>query len=385
VELNSVLGKVNGLLAKAEHETTPPEEAQACREAADRLMLKYAIEEAHLDEARPAAERMKPEKMSFPVGEYGDTIGHIAGLMGTLAQHCRCMIKHYTSSQREADGSYVYYSTVYGYASDLRYFEILWTSIRLHMISTLVPGINSKESDEDNAYRLHEAGYNWLEIAGLYGWKKQTYSERIWLEHERGQISDDLYAKWSADKAEIWYNEKLDEYRTNWQLGSKIKRAYHNACKAKGEKPHSISANGSTTYRKSAARGYHSMIHQRLARMRRDRSAMAGSSLVLRSDALRDYFREENPSGYAKCPRCGLWSSNVYECEFCGQFIKDRPEACKACAASKTGHCRAHPKGSSYKDIPVDYRAYAAGAEHAKSADLNVGERVSAPPTKEIS
>jgi hypothetical protein len=383
VELSSVLKKVNALIAKAEHEATPPEEAQACRETADRLMTKYAIEEAELDAARPAAERMKPDKMSFPVGEYTDIVGHVAGLMTTIARHCRCLVKHYTSSQREAD-SYVYYSTIYGYSSDLKFFEILWTSVRLHMLGVLVPGIRKDETEEENAYRLHEAGYNWLEIAGLYGWRKVNYSDRIHREHERGFISDELHEKWQLSKAEIWYSEAEDAYKTNWQLGSKVKRAYHNACKAKGEKPHSISANGSKTYRKSAARGYHAMIEQRLRQMRREHTG-TGTALVLRSDELRDYFREENPSGYARCPRCGKMSANIYECEFCGQFIKDRPSECEACKAAKSGHCRAHPKGSSYRTMPVDYHAYSAGSEHAKSADLNVGARVDAPTPKSIS
>jgi hypothetical protein len=78
-------------------------------------------------------------------------------------------------------------------------------------------------------------------------------------------------------------------------------------------------------------------------------------------------------------------SANIYTCEFCGQFIKDRPEPCKACAASKSGHCRAHPKGASYKDMPFDNRAYTVGSEHAKSADLTVGEKVSGSAPKSIS
>ncbi len=384
MELNKVLGRINKLMALAEHESTPPAEAQSAREQADRLMLSYAVEEAQLDEARPAAERMKPEFITVEVGEYGELIGHIAGLMNTIAGHCRCIVKHYTHSAVNEDGKYVYYSKVYGYASDLRYFEILWTTVRLHAVSALVPGISRSESDEDNAYRLHEAGYNWLDIAGFYGWKKVTYEHRIWREHERGLISDELYEKYQNGKAEIWYNENTDEYRTNWQLGSKVKRAYHNACKARGEQPKKITAGGATTYRKSAARGYSSMIQQRLRRMRAE-STGTGSALVLRSDALRDYFREDNQREFTRCPACEKLSRDPYKCEFCGQFIADPPEACKACAASKSGHCRAHPKGSSYRDMPFNGQAYAAGSERARSADLMVGDRVGSPVAKPIS
>jgi hypothetical protein len=383
VELNKVLSRVNKLIALAEHEGTSPPEAALAREQADKLMLDYAIEEAQLDAARPAAERMKPDSMDFPVGEYGEIIGHIAGLMSTIARHCRCMIKHYTHATTDENGRYVYFSRVYGYTSDLRYFEILWTSVRLHALGVLAPGISPTESVDENAYRLHNAGFNWLDIAGMYGWRKVGTSGRVRREHERGLISDELYEKYQCGKAEIWYSEKEDEYRSNWQLGSGIKRAYHREIKKRGEKPTKISAGGATTYRKSAARGYHSMIQQRLARMRADTTGV-GNSLVLRSDALRDYFREENKSAFTRCPACQKLSTDPYKCEFCGQFIKDKPEPCKACAASKSGHCRSHPKGSAYKDIPFDRRGYSAGAEHAKSADLNAGERVSSPAARPL-
>jgi hypothetical protein len=383
MELNSVLRRVNKLIALAEHESTPPAEAASARANADKLMLDYAIQDAQLDAARPAEERMKPDSMDFPVGEYGEIIGHIAGLMSTIARHCRCMVKHYTHNVVDEDGKLVYFSRIYGYTSDLRYFEILWTNVRLHALGVLAPGINPSETEDQNAYRLHAAGFNWLEIASMYGWAKQTYEYRIQREHDRGAISDELYDKYRDGKAEIWYSEKEDAYRTNWQLGSGIKRAYHREIAKRGEKPTKISAGGATTYRKSAARGYHSMIQQRLARMRADTTGV-GTGLVLRSDALRDYFREENNSQFTRCPACQKLSTDPYKCEFCGQFIKDPPQECPRCKVNPSGHCRDHPKGSAYRDMPYDSRGYAAGAEHAKSADLGAGDRVGSPAARPL-
>lgn len=385
MELNKVLQRVNKLIALAEHEATGAAEAAAAREQADALMLKYAIEEAQLDAARPAAERMKPDSMDFPVGEYGEIIGHVAGLMSTIAKHCRCMIKHYTHSALDEQGKLIYFSRIYGYTSDLRYFEILWTSVRLHALAVLAPGINPAKSVDENAYDLHNAGFNWLDIAGMYGWKKvdKFSSGRVRREHERGMISDELYDKYEAGKAEVWYNEALDQYKSNWQLGSGVKRNYHREVAKRGEQPTKLTAGGAATYRKSAARGYHSMIQQRLVRMRADTSG-SGTGLVLRSDALRDYFREENSSQFTRCPRCEKLSTDPYKCEFCGQFIKDPPEPCAACAKAASGHCRQHPKGSAYRDMPFDHRGYAAGAERAKSADLMAGDRVGSPAARPI-
>jgi hypothetical protein len=127
------------------------------------------------------------------------------------------------------------------------------------------------------------------------------------------------------------------------------------------------------------------MIQQRLYRMRKDATGSGGSALVLRSDALRDYFREDNAHSYKRCPACQKLSSNPYECEFCGQFIQDPPEACEECAKAKSGHCRKHPKGSSYRNMPFDGNAYQVGAEHAKSADLMAGDRVGGSATRGIS
>jgi hypothetical protein len=384
MELSKVLSRVNKLIALAEHEGTPPNEAAAAREQADRMMLDYAIEEAQLDAARPAAERMKPDHIDVPVGEYGEIIGHIAGLMNVIAQHCRCLVKHYTYTTLNEQGNYTYFSRVYGYTSDLKYFEILWTSVRLHALGVLAPSIDLSKSVDENAYRLHNAGFNWLDIAGMYGWRKVVNPGIVRREYEREIISEETYDKWLNNKAEIWYSAKEDEYRTNWQLGSGIKRAYHREVAKRGEKPTQLTAGGATTYRKSAARGYSSMIQQRLRRMRAEATGSGGSALVLRSDAVRDYFREENPSAYARCPRCQKLSSDPYTCEFCGQFIKDPPKACEACAKAKSGHCRAHPKGNSYRDMPFDHNGYAAGAEHARSADLMAGDRVSAPANRQI-
>jgi uncharacterized protein DUF2786 len=369
VELNKVLSKVNGLIAKAEHSETPAEEAQACREAADRLMLKYAIDEATAEAARPAAQRSKPDKVTVVVGPYNEVIGQLAGLMSTIARHCRCQVRHYTSSGRDENDQYVYHSTVYGFQSDLRYFEILWTTVRLHMLGILRPAVNRNESVEANAYRLHEAGYNWLEIAQMYGWSKVTYG--AWRLHTDGLISDEMLEKYNAKKAEIWRNKETGEYKTNWQIGSYFKRAYYNACKAKHEEPKRISAGGAVTYRKSAARGYHAMIEQRLRQMRRSQTGV-GTSLDLRRNDLDEFYREDNNDLFTRCPHCGKLSTDPFTCEFCGGFIKDPPKEDKR-------------RRASYKDMPFNGTAYAAGAEHARSADLMAGDRMGSSAAKSLS
>src|SRR5262245_6156970 len=55
-----ILDRVRKLLAKAEHPSTPPAEAEAMSAKAAELMARHAIDEALLDEAR--SDRSTPER-----------------------------------------------------------------------------------------------------------------------------------------------------------------------------------------------------------------------------------------------------------------------------------------------------------------------------------
>jgi hypothetical protein len=204
---------------------------------------------------------------------------------------------------------------------------------------------------------------HWLEIAGLYGWKKRTHG--IHKEHERGQIPDDMYEKWQASKAEIWYSEKEDEYRTNWQLGSKVKRAYHNEVKARGEQPTRISAGGTKTFRQSAAQGYLNRIKSRLSGAARTRKAGTEVMLTGRLEDLEDFYRESNANLYTRCPACGKLSDNPYTCDRCGAKIADEPK-------TKPNNGR---RRSVWHDTPFNEQAYYRGVSHANNADISGGAR----------
>ena len=70
MELNAVLGKVRALIARAEHPATPAAEAATARKMADRLMLKYAIDEATAEAARPADSiKATPDDLEFACRE----------------------------------------------------------------------------------------------------------------------------------------------------------------------------------------------------------------------------------------------------------------------------------------------------------------------------
>ncbi|WP_309064914.1 DUF2786 domain-containing protein [Microbacterium sp.] len=112
------------LLAKAE--STTPEEAEALTEHAERLMVKYGIEQARLDERRARLgreqEEIKTERMLFS-GAYARDIRElgagIAAALGTL----RALYG------RHSDGESVLY--LVGHASDVAQARLLTTSLQV--------------------------------------------------------------------------------------------------------------------------------------------------------------------------------------------------------------------------------------------------------------
>jgi len=325
INLDSVLSKVRGLIAKAEHESTPPHEAELARQMADALMLKYTIKEIG---EQPAAQRAKPMILTIQIGPESDVQGYFAGLLRDIAKHCRCRSRLYTSW---TDGCWN--AKVYGFEPDVRYFEMLYTTVRLHMLGILLPKVDPSESLEENAYRLHSSGYNWLQIAEMYGWRKYDY--------RRPYLSGEL----PPNGLKVPYWHKDEGWQPATQVGSRIKRAYHRAVKERGENGQIIAANGTTSYRKSAADGYTGMIRRRLYEMAKSRES--GNELILRSliDDIDKLFKEDNPDLFVE--------------------VKEEPSNAKK---TKTRLPR-------YKPLNLNMDAYRRGADHARTADLDAHHR----------
>ena len=328
MDMNSVLAKVRALVAKAEHPNTDPAEAAIYREKADALMLKYAIDEIAADASRPVSDRVKPGITKIAVGSPGYLLCYISVMAEDVSKHCRCRIKHYAEWNRQEQQ---YYAKIYGFESDLRYFEMLFTTLRLHMLGVLMPKVESDRSLEDNCYYLHNAGYNWLQIAELYGWEKMR--------------------QYQYPEIKIPYRHKdSGEVQPSTQVGSHFKRAYFRSIKVRGEQPTTIPASGSEAFRRSAAEGYTNRIWQRLQKVASGRDT--GAALVLRSrmDDLEALFRQDNP-----------------------KLFEEREPApeCEACKAAKSGHCRQHPKLRKYTPPPFSAAGYDAGVAHANTASLD--------------
>jgi hypothetical protein len=236
------------------------------------------------------------------------------------------------------DNKAMYYAKVYGFEGEARYFEMLYTTQRLHMMRMLMPRFDPAMSFEDNCYHLHNAGYNWMQMAAMQGWKK--------FPNQTG-VPGHLIR---------YYNQKLGQEDTAGKIGGGIyKKAYHAACKARGEVPVKIAAGSTDHYRKSAATAYTTRLRQRLAMIRnsREQSSKAGE-LILAStmDDLDALFREDNPDLFKETPV----NNNV---------------KVKA------------PRVKMPKYKPAHEGAWEVGTRYANAADLGTG--VGGRPAKELS
>ena len=349
--LDRILERVRKLIEMAEApiaEGASPEERahtiqeqRMARQRADALMFQYKIQEATARAAAPPDMRTPPDKLDIEIGGWGtedehELLGYFAMLSQSCAKHTGCLIRNYTKwSNRSA------YSTVYGFESDRAYFNILYTTVRLHMVDLLIAKVDPNLSLEENCYRLHNAGYNWLDMGSLYGWHKYQYNgaETVGVQ-------------------EPYKNEHTGEIWTKFQVGGKFKRAYYAACKAHGVTPQRISAGGTAAYRRSAAEGYTSMINRRLREMRGER-VTTGADLVLKGGEqdLQAYFEKENPDLFIKAPA---------------------PAPGTQVTKKKVG------RAPRIKTLSFDSRAYGIGQDHARSADLGGTRTGSGEKQREI-
>lgn len=320
MELDAVLSKVRGLINKAESleqagDTNSMNEASACRAAADKMMLKHAIDQQTLRDSQPVAERVKPGKITIdicPVGSPYESL--LVTLVGVICEHTRTSAVFLRCSLKD-EGIIAYYQVqgrqasadVYGFEGDLRYFELLFTILHLHLSRGIDPKINDSLSDEENAYNLHLAGLNWGEIAKMY--------------LPRGH-------QWGWDGHKVLPPEVYP--------GQYWKKCYARYCKRTGAKsvslPPKFTESARFVYRMNFGRSYAATMRQRFWRARNERPQ--GAELVLKSsmDEIQAAIKADFGDGLANLEAA--------------------------------------------REVPYSEVAWAAGSAHAKSADLNTSSRM---------
>jgi hypothetical protein len=261
-DADRVLSKIRGLIQKAEglEALGDPEslnEADACRAAADKMMQKYAVEEWQT--MRAASVQTKPTRVKIEIGEEdNEFLAEMASLVNIVARFCKCSSIWMAGSAYRASGRQEY-CWVYGYESDLRYFELMFTNLFLHFGGAIFPKPDPAKTLGQNAYELHNAGLNWVDIAKVYGWH--------------------LTAPFAHEPATMLVNHETGERRTYPKSAGMYKKAYEQEIARRGEPFLRIAPNGSKTFRINAAQGYLNRIRQRLDEIAGQRGA--GAELVL--------------------------------------------------------------------------------------------------------
>ena len=133
---DTVLARIRKLLAVAEHPATPPAEAESAARAAERLIVKHAIDEALLS-ARSETRR-RPELRSLVIdAPYASA--KVVLLSAVASAHGVRVITHGGEASR---------ATLVGFDSDLRMVDLLYTSLLLQAASGL-----RRQSSSGRAYR----------------------------------------------------------------------------------------------------------------------------------------------------------------------------------------------------------------------------------------
>lgn len=258
--MSDILTRVRALIALADTEKTTPEEAEAAKAKAEALMFQYRIDRSKLSAEAKAdgTDQEKPTHIKMDLCDSDlELASEFSSLANTIANHCGCKLVWIRRTSYDI-------VDVFGYKPDLEYFEMLYTTLLLHMSSVFFPKPDGSKSLGDNLLELRGLGMNWLQMAEVYGWRKTGYK---------------------TAKYEEWRHKDTGEIRTNWQLGGYYKRTTHAAAKERGVKlaviPSAHSRQAATvSFRRSAALGYVARIYTRLERLRASRT---GSGVVLAS------------------------------------------------------------------------------------------------------
>lgn len=158
----SVMSKLRGLLERAQHPDTSPEERDACRARAQGIKDKFAIEEHELNMADPtrASRPIVRDVMLRPRGSSGYWAGHIGALWAAFAGHCGISYRIEYKNEGKVARSV-------GYESDISFAEMLFAMASLEFYARIEPGWDVRRSFDDNVKRLKDSGKKWVEIAQI--------------------------------------------------------------------------------------------------------------------------------------------------------------------------------------------------------------------------
>lgn len=195
---DSVITRVQKLLDKA-WSTTFEGEKQALLAKADELMIKYSIEQVQMmdpSRSNTAAVIKGSTPVLRQIWYYGENNhGHdydqntreaMARLFHALAGHHGVKVGLYGWSN----------SKCVGYPADLDFLEMMFLSLRIHILSTMDPEVVLDESWEENLAKFKNAGFKWQDIhKKLKRHPQYPFAQQPW-DRPIGVRFTAIYKKW---------------------------------------------------------------------------------------------------------------------------------------------------------------------------------------------
>lgn len=332
---------IAGLIANAEDEANSEEARANYRTKAEQLMREYRVSEEQAL-ATEGGEASAPILDKITVMERYATTNKLRKeywrMWTTIASHCGVRTVGKYEGTRYSEESSLSGMTV-GYAGDIKYAEMLFTTARLVFMTRIDARVNKALSDEENCYFMRNSGMKRNEIA-----------KALW-----GSADDDGAAH------------------------GKVQRLYLAECARRGETAR-VSGRGIQVdvYREAYARGFVNELNWRLGAAR-DAADRADGGIVLhgRAERVNEAFYTEFPNQRPKSAEEQA-AEDAASAAYWAQ-LEEQERNCPKCAKAK-GKCREHtPRYLNATDQRKLNRSYSgpeatagaqAGAAAARIVDL---------------
>lgn len=244
----SVISRVQKLLAIAMDDRAPEAERLLAQERADALMVQHMIDQSELAADDPNRSQVVSAQWLFNFES--EFASDMETLLRTIVNHTSCShhveYKYVSATATEsATNRFVY---VTGTAENIAYAERLWMIVFNELVRNMFPRWDSSISLDANVYHFVKAGFKW-----------QAIHEIVW-DHAPDQINN----PYPLEKQYSW-NDKAN-YAGD---GGKLKRAYRRELKRLDEPVQSHTSRHGA-YRAAYVDAFTDRIHSRLWQMRND-------------------------------------------------------------------------------------------------------------------
>ena len=205
---DSIRARIQKLMERALHPSTPPAEAEACMAKADVLMAQHMIDRESINTFE---QKSRVTSDTWDVDIYGAGVEfyqHVYSLLYQVLSHCNLR-------SAPAKGYKAY--TVVGYPEDIAYAERMWFRIFKEFVTRINPVWDSSLEVGENVHIHMQAGFKWPQI-----WSRAYKAGQHPIDPNSGQGEGRrlgrAYRKWLADNGIDWnkHTQTHGAYRNSY-------------------------------------------------------------------------------------------------------------------------------------------------------------------------